>query len=167
MGKSKSFQRPCPRCGQKHFAGTPCANLSAGSATPRKSRRVTRDDGQPRSQRAAPKYTIRPVRAKRSPTKPSRAVGPAAITEENKQAILARLGRSRRSPPAKKQEGKGKKPAKKAKRETITCRECLQTKPLSAFPNPRRRRCEDCGGQPQARSVRTVSGGAPGLGRRR
>ena len=51
--------------------------------------------------------------------------------------------------------------------KTMTCRECLRTKSINAFPDPSRRRCGACGGQPRSRSVRTVSGGAPGLGKRR
>lgn len=47
------------------------------------------------------------------------------------------------------------------------CRECLRSKPISAFPNAKSSRCEDCGGQPASPSVRTVQGGAPGLGKRR
>lgn len=50
---------------------------------------------------------------------------------------------------------------------TKVCRECLRSKPISAFPNPKVRRCEDCGGRPASRSVRTVQGGAPGLGKHR
>lgn len=50
---------------------------------------------------------------------------------------------------------------------TKTCRECLKTFSPDRFPNPRVPRCEDCGGQPPSRRVRTVSGGAPSLGRRR
>lgn len=54
-----------------------------------------------------------------------------------------------------------------APRSTLVCRECLRSKPLSDFPNPKSRRCEACGGQARSSSVRTVSGVAPGLGRRR
>lgn len=50
---------------------------------------------------------------------------------------------------------------------TLTCRECLKTKPISKFPDPARKRCEACGGQPRSRSIQTLSGGLPGLGRRR
>jgi hypothetical protein len=47
------------------------------------------------------------------------------------------------------------------------CRECLREKPARAFPDARGKVCLDCGGQPRGRSVRTVSGGLPGLGRQR
>lgn len=50
---------------------------------------------------------------------------------------------------------------------TKRCRECLKEMSPSRFPNPRVPRCEDCGGQAPSKSVRTVSGGAPGLGKRR
>ena len=49
----------------------------------------------------------------------------------------------------------------------VQCRECLRVYKRIQLPNPRRRVCEDCGGQPESSSVRTVSGGSPGLGRRR
>lgn len=50
---------------------------------------------------------------------------------------------------------------------TVQCRECLRPYKRAQLPNPRRHVCEDCGGQPESTSVRTVSGGSPGLGRRR
>lgn len=50
---------------------------------------------------------------------------------------------------------------------SVTCRECLRTYKRVELPNPRRRVCENCGGQPESKSIRTVSGGSPGLGRRR
>jgi len=50
---------------------------------------------------------------------------------------------------------------------TVQCRECLRSFTRGQLPNPRRRVCEDCGGRPETTSVLTVSGGSPGLGRRR
>lgn len=50
---------------------------------------------------------------------------------------------------------------------SVTCRECLRSYKRVDLPNPRRRVCENCGGQPESKSIRTVSGGSPGLGRRR
>ena len=70
-----------------------------------------------------------------------------------------------------KQVGSGKQPSRQRSARPPsgmkTCRECLRTKPISEFPDPSRPRCADCGGVPRSKSVRTVSGGAPGLGRRR
>lgn len=50
---------------------------------------------------------------------------------------------------------------------TVQCRECLRPYKRSQLPDPRRHVCEDCGGQAESTTVRTVSGGSPGLGRRR
>ncbi|HEY9564549.1 MAG TPA: hypothetical protein VIR30_12340 [Nocardioides sp.] len=50
---------------------------------------------------------------------------------------------------------------------TVRCRECLRMYKRVQLPNPRRHVCEDCGGRAESTSVRTVSGGSPGLGRRR
>lgn len=49
----------------------------------------------------------------------------------------------------------------------VQCRECLHWYKRAQLPNPRRRVCGDCGGQPRSNSVSTVSGGSPSLGRRR
>jgi hypothetical protein len=75
---------------------------------------------------------------------------------------------------AKKAGAGGKKPGKGKKGSAdpylegvVQCRECLRSYKRIQLPNPRRRVCEDCGGQPESTSVRTISGGSPGLGRRR
>ncbi len=60
-----------------------------------------------------------------------------------------------------------KKETSKPPRTTMQCRECLREKPMKDFPNPRRRKCADCGGTPAGTSVRTWSGGAPTLGKGR
>jgi hypothetical protein len=54
------------------------------------------------------------------------------------------------------------KPAAKPR----TCRECLKEKPATQFPS-RFAICTSCGGRPPSRSIRTVSGGLPTMGRRR
>lgn len=72
----------------------------------------------------------------------------------------------KKATPASRQRSVPKSPTKKRKPETKQCRECLKIKPLSEFPNQRISRCEACGVRPPSRSVRTVSGGAPGLGKR-
>lgn len=82
--------------------------------------------------------------------------------EETKRAVRERLAAVN----SVKRTGE-KTPAKRPSPQMKSCRECLKSKPIAAFPNPRRARCLECGGQPEERSVRTVSGGAPGLGRRR
>jgi hypothetical protein len=46
------------------------------------------------------------------------------------------------------------------------CSECRKRLPMDAFPNPNRRKCRNCGGQPRQRSVWTESGGLPGSGKR-
>jgi hypothetical protein len=79
-------------------------------------------------------------------------------------STAARTGSSQPSSAAA---AKASTSARKSPRGTMICRECLRAQPVSAFPNPRARRCEDCGGQEGSSSVRTVSGGSPGLGRRR
>lgn len=45
---------------------------------------------------------------------------------------------------------------------TFKCNECLETKPLNAFPLTNQRRCLNCGGQERSTSVRTVPGGLVG-----
>ena len=85
------------------------------------------------------------ARRKRKPEKASRSSAPALRKKKTAQAEP-----TTRSRPAK----------------VITCRECLRSKSEHAFPDPRTRRCENCGGQPPSRSIRTVPGGLPGLGRR-
>lgn len=90
---------------------------------------------------------------------------------QNKKAPAAapasKVARPQRAQSTSKTSVKPAATGKKSPRGTMTCRECLRTKPLGAFPNPKVRRCEACGGQESSTSVRTVSGGAPGLGRRR
>ena len=112
----------------------------------------------------------RPVRA------PGKRTGNAVPLRDAGSVLPQLLAQSK----AKKEKAKAKKEGSAAQavevkrkrnkavaKSTIVCRECLRAKPPSAFPNPKRRRCEDCGGQSSQNSVRTVSGGAPGLGRRR
>lgn len=62
--------------------------------------------------------------------------------------------------------GKGRKKSRQSA-APLQCRECLQAKPAYAFPQGNLRRCLDCGGQDRGVSVRAISGGLPGLGKRR
>jgi hypothetical protein len=51
--------------------------------------------------------------------------------------------------------------------KTRVCAECQRNIPVDDFPNPAVRRCGPCGGTLPPRSIRTISGGLPGLGKRR
>jgi hypothetical protein len=110
---------------------------------------------------------------------PTRKMPPAPLARSSRPSGQKRLtngsANSAKATPAKAQPvyEPGPRPSTaKLKRKTggepesKVCRECLREKPLSAFPNPRRRQCEDCGGLPRGTSVSTVSGGAPGQGRK-
>lgn len=115
---------------------------------------------------------------------PAKAAGSRPTTNAAKKAIplrdaghLLRDGMALRAAklaqePQKPQNRKAGKAKKKQSFDpwletTVKCRECLRSYKRLELPNPRRRVCEACGGQPESTSIRTVSGGSPGLGRRR
>lgn len=161
--KGGSFQRLCPKCGKRHFAGTACADLPSTSPFPRRKRiarraaaekqSLTPTDPAPPPRRSGVKRSARGQAEARSSsvTLPSQA---KAAVRQRLHDVLPEMGKTH-------VERRGE-----FSPQTKRCRECLKTKPMSAFPNPRRSKCDDCGGQPPSRSIRTVSGGAPGLGRR-
>ena len=102
----------------------------------------------------------------RSTATPIQSKHPADVNPPSRTSISSPTGTAASNKKAKR--GKPKSNSASTRQGSVmTCCECLRTKPLKQFPNPRRKRCEACGGQPQSSSVHTVSGGAPGLGRRR
>jgi hypothetical protein len=92
---------------------------------------------------------------------PKQRAGAATHESSTRLGAASSLAKASKAPKKKRRKSKNT-PAS----TTMTCRECLRAKPLNAFPDPSRRRCADCGGQPPRRSVRTVSGGLPGSKRR-
>jgi hypothetical protein len=80
---------------------------------------------------------------------------------------IARDAEAKRAQDSKAGKGKKKRAPDPFLETVVQCRECLRPYKRVQLPNPKRRICEDCGGQPESKSVRTVSGGSPGLGRRR
>jgi hypothetical protein len=87
---------------------------------------------------------------------------------KNKEELLARFaagGKRTVTPPT------SKKANRQVKRRGLIpqglprrCGKCLTTKPATAFPTPYSRNCKSCH---LSRSVPTVSGGLPALGKRR
>jgi len=128
------------------------------------------------SEEAAPKplpaATTVPTKAKPKPRRPyagrtePKPAGTAGVPLRDAGAMLeaamAREAEEKASAAAKEHEKRDRYLQAK-----VQCRECLRPFRRDQLPNPRRHVCEDCGGQPESTSIRTVSGGSPGLGRRR
>ncbi len=166
-----SFGKPC---GQGDCTEEICrkARQAAKSKGKRKSDPVRTTTGRPPAMTAEERRR-REAHSKSLPcgvpgcTTPNcRASSPAKAKTRAATPVPSKV-RPERSQPSPKATSKAASTAKKPPRGTMICRECLRALSLSAFPNPRVRRCEACGGQESSSSVRTVSGGAPGLGRRR
>lgn len=132
------------------------------------SRFFSKSPADPPAASAGPAARTQPVR--RRPKAAVKKVATQGIPLRDAGALV-RSGMARQT--AKKAAG-GRKSAKAKKQAVdsylegvVQCRECLRSYKRIQLPNPRRRVCENCGGQPESTSVRTVSGGSPGLGRRR
>jgi hypothetical protein len=167
-----------------HSFGKPCGQGDCPVEICRKARQATKSKAKPKPDpvrtnpgrpltMTAEERRRREAHSKSLPcgvpgcAEPSCRVPLLTNTKEPAATPVPKRGRPERPQPSPKTAAKTVPMAKKSPRGTMICRECLRTKSLSAFPNPRVRRCEACGGQESSSSVRTVSGGAPGLGRRR
>jgi hypothetical protein len=91
----------------------------------------------------------------------------------NKRAILDALARNPLQTPRRKVVKTGSAGRSRGTTATsspalrLRCHECLREKPLKDFPSHGGYRCLACGGQERGRSVRTISGGLPTLGKHR
>lgn len=135
MAKKKNRQKTPPNPAAKAAA----LNRLEKKLGPPDPNKYTRDGAKSGTARSTPT----PIRSKHPAdvNPPSRTSGssPTEMSAANKKA---KRGKPRSGSAAARQGS------------VMTCRECLRTKPLNQFPNPRRKRCEACGGQPQSSSVR-------------
>lgn len=162
--------RYCSRCDGAHKLGVACPSDEARSPAPKGA--IARQAEA--AVRGIP--ATRPVRRKKqtkdereSPRTRLRIVGsgslPSASTRKRRKRSRKRFAESFvQDRQATRSDGSGRK--SRAVRTQKTCRECRKQKPIDHFPE-RSARCYFCGGQTPSVSVRTVSGGAPTLGKKR
>ena len=137
MARRRRTDSNCRSCHQRRHLGLSCEEAA-----------FLGDDTTPYRQAQRPASTTR-----------------TAISAENKRQIIERIQQLREAGNAA--EGAQDNGERAPKQVTSKiCRECLKEKPISAFPNPRRAKCESCGGLPVDISVRAWRGGLPGSGRR-
>lgn len=137
------------------------AEVVAGSPPRPRTGRLAGASGSPRESLAPEPRPSSRDRTKAGPIPLRDAAVLMPLAQARKDATLAKKAAAKARRDKKGSTLTSKRPP------TKRCRECLRELSPNRFPNPRVPRCEDCGGQPPSKSVRTISGGAPGLGKRR